>query len=217
MDAMMGVGTAANIAGGIMQSVAASQAAKAMARQFAKELNRQAGFSNEATAVFNPAVQAMGVERARQFLGTGEAERNSAYADVARIPLLTGYTAPLKDQAKLSMLGALRAKLGAYQDMSQQQNMGQMHAQQGINRIVDKAQGSAAVLPYLMDDAKHSSDELAFWGQLISSIGGQAMNTGALFGGPPQGQTNFYGNPGSVYTAPSGTSLSFDPTVRNMF
>lgn len=219
MTGGMGIGAAASVVGGIMQSIAANKAGKNMKRAFARELNRQNGFSNEAMDVFNPAVQNLGAEHARELMQSGQQGRELDYKSINSVPLMAGYTAPMKDRMKLALLGKLRSKIGSYGDWQHQQGMDQLHTQQRISRVADTAKGSAALMPYRMHDAQHSMDELAFWGQLVSSIGGSAMNAQSLFSPPPQqqGRTEFYGNPGFSYTAPSGTSLSFVDKEMDMF
>jgi hypothetical protein len=178
-----GVGMAANLVGGIMQGIAASQAAKEMQKEFAKEMSRQRGFQSEAQSIWGPMVAGMGRESADAAIATGRAERNAAYAGAAPLGATPAYTVPLRDRLKTAMIGDLRAKLGGYQDWMFGQAQDVQHAQQGLNRVSDKAAGSSSVFPYRMNDAQHSWDELAFWGQLISSIGGSAPNFSGMMGG----------------------------------
>jgi len=215
----LAIGAGAGIIGGMMQAIAASQAQKAMEAALQAEIDRQSRFRQEGLGVLTPAVVAMGVENARKLMSEGEQGRQKMYSDVGQIPF-GQFTPTLMDQAKLKLLGDLRAKLGGYADWQNQQGIDQLHTQQQLNRIFDKAAGQSALFPYRMNDAQHSWDELAFWGQLIKSIGGIAGIWQLAFGQGPQGMgtTQFspgFGGmtiqqPGSTFV---WTNASMNPTL----
>jgi hypothetical protein len=213
------ISAGANIVGGTMQAIAASQAQKAMEAALQAEINRQSRFRQEGLSVLTPAIVAMGVENARKLMTEGEQGRQKMYETVGNVPFGL-FTPTLVDQTKLKLLGDLRAKLGGYADWQNQQGIDQLHTQQQLNRIFDKSAGQSALFPYRMNDAQHSWDELAFWGQLIQSIGGSAGNWQQAFGQGPQGMgtTQFspgFGGmtiqqPGSTFV---WTNASMDPTL----
>lgn len=184
----MGYGAIASVVGGIMQSIAASQEQKAMIREFQKELARQRGFQTEAWGQFNQRLPGAGAETARTQMATGQQEREKGYAATGATPVSIGHSmfSPTAiDQASAAMRGGLRAKLGSYGDWQHQQGMANTRFQDELNRISNFSSGWQQVEPYRMYDAQHSNDELAFWGQLISSIGGSSMNLASSFGGTP--------------------------------
>ncbi len=182
----MGVGAAANVVGGLIQSVAASKAAKNMAKQFAKEQNRQAGHSNEATIAFQGGLGERSAETADEQIDSGKNERAASYNAILSTPFGVGNVGPTSsDRAFLNLTGQSRAALGGYSDWQLDQLISNIRLNEELNRITNFAGGDASVFPYRMNDAQRSMDELAFLGQLVSSIGGSAGDWSKSFGGPP--------------------------------
>lgn len=181
-----------------MQSIAASKAAKEMFKAFRTEQRRQRGFANEATGAFDPYLQSWSSENAGDQIAAGAEGRMGAYDRIGNAPLSYHGGGSNFDKMHYQMAGQARANLGGYADWMQGQNIGELHAHQGINDIIDKAGGQARVFPYEMDAASHSWDDLAFWGQLISSIGGSAGSWGQAFGSNPPTQQQQSGSGSSI-------------------
>lgn len=202
----MGAGAAANVVGGSMQAIAASMEQQAMFREFQNEINRQRGYQGQAWNIWQPAVANLGAEGAADAMGTGDLARLGLYGQVGNEALGQGASNNnegfKRAQGALDLAGAARAKLGSYGDWMHGQGIAQERTGQDISKIGNFAQGTATVFPYRMYQAQHSMDELAFWGQMISSIGGGASNYASLFGGPQVG-----GSPGYATGGGEGSSL----------
>lgn len=190
MDAAFGIGAGANVVGGIMQSIAASQAKRNMEQEFAREMQRQARLRNEAFGIVQPGFAARGVEQARMDIEEGSKKRQEFYNKVAQTPfaIQQPQAQTPRTVAGFRMAGQNRAQLGGYSDWQLEQMIRSIRLQDELNRVSNFAGGWKQVFPYRMYDAQHSADELAFWGNLISSIGGTAQGWGSLFGGAPQAQ-----------------------------
>ena len=199
-----------------MQAIAASKAAKEMARAFKRELERQRGYTNQAYDVFQPATARRGVETAREEIGKGRAKREAFYQKTASSPLGIGGGPSDRDKAAYALAGANRGQLGGYSDWALDRMIDNIRTQDELNKITNFATGTAQVFPYRLYDAQHSQDELAFWGNLISSIGGSAANYGQLFGGGVPAQTPAVGSSQqSLFgAAPVG---DIDPAYYNLF
>jgi hypothetical protein len=193
-------GAAANTVGGILQSIAASQAKQAMADAYAREIQKQQGYSNQAYGgVFEPGLGARGVEQARTSIGEGSQQRQAAYQNINQTPLSLSGGQTLADRNNYAMQGKLRGNLGGYSDWALDQAIRNIRAQDELNKISNYAHGTATTFPYRMYDAQHSADELAFWGTMISGLGGGAQNYAQLFGSnsAPGGGFNMNMSPGS--------------------
>lgn len=167
-----------------MQAIAASQEQREMFREFQKEIQRQGGYRNEAMASFGQWAPTLGAETAREQMGAGQANRMADYSRVGGQSLKQGAGANARDAAYYNMTGANRAKLSSYGDWQSQQGIAGEREGQALNKISNFAGGDAQVFPYRMYKAQHSMDELAFWGQMIASIGGGSSNYSQLFSGP---------------------------------
>jgi len=170
----MGIGMGANVVGGLMQSVAATMAKHAQEKEFAREIQRQQRYRNEAFNVFQPAVQQGGVETARQEIAAGAQNRNNAYSQVGQSQFGIGGGPTARDKASYGLLGQNRAQLGGYSDWALNRMIANIRTQDELNRISNFAGGQAQVFPAMMEQAGHSGDQLAFWGALISSLGSGA-------------------------------------------
>lgn len=178
------LGAGAQMVGGIMQSIAASQAAKAMQEQYKQELMRQRRYGQQSSAEFIPSLTSHGAETAQTQMAQGQQERMKSYSDMNNGSFAIG-TAPIgaADKSYLNLTGASRAKLGSYGDWQLEQAINNIRTNEALNRVSNFAGGAAQVFPYRMYDAQHSADELAFWGGLISSIGGGGGSMASSFGG----------------------------------
>lgn len=217
------VGAAANLVGGVIQSVAATKAQKEMFKEFKREQDRQSKFQQRATKNFNPALQQMGVETARQQMAAGQTNREEMYNNLV-VPNVVGVANPdPQTAAYLQGLGHNRAVLGSYGDWQLEQAINNIRTNEILNKISNFAGGSAQVFPYRMYQAQHSGDELAFWGKLISSIGGSGgswMDTSSPQGqyfGPGQGGGGTGGGYNWGYTSPSGSTYLNVPNMNEYF
>lgn len=174
MDAGLGIGAGANVVGGLMQSIAASQANKAMADEFTRELQRQQRYRNQAFGTFESALPQMGVETAREQIGQGAEKRQNFFQDVGQTQFGPTENRTKRDRLEYQQSSQARANLGGYSDWALNQMISKIRTQDELNRLSSFAGGTAQVFPYRMQEAQHSWDELAFWGKLIASIGGGA-------------------------------------------
>ncbi len=202
-------GAAAQIIGQVMQAVAANKAKHAMEQAFKNELRRQRGYRNEAFGVVEQAFPRLGVETAREQMGAGQNYRLGAYGDAGQQSFSaeqpTGMGASALDKASVDMSGQARAKLGSYTDWQLDQMIEKIRTQDELNRINNFASGEASIFPYLMSDAQHSADGLAFGGSLLSSLGGAASGMGMMGGfSMPKKPVSFGGGGTSLYDLPSG-------------
>lgn len=207
MNAMGAVGMGANVVGGLMQSIAASKARKEMEQAMASFLSQQRGYRGDAMEVFNPSLEYRSAETAKSQLAQGRAQRNAEFDRLGATPMSMNSPGPnARDQAYTKMRGDARANLGSYSDWQLLQDINNLRTQQELNKISNFAGGNAQLFPHRMEDASHSYDELAFWGNLISSIGGSAGSWGTMFGQPQNGGTPG-GNVGGVIGGQLGAGL----------
>jgi len=177
---------ATNIIGGELQGWAAILAAKEMNKQFNKEMKRQRGFQSEGMKEFYGYAPRLSRETTEGELTKGKGEREQLYSSLEAVPV-RGFEGSDADSQRAALMGSERAANNAYGDWQAQQGIDAARYQQNVNRIIDKAGGSARVFPYAMNAAQHSWDQLAAVGQAISSIGGGAANYGSLMGAQPSG------------------------------
>ena len=221
MDAS-GYGAAASVAGGVIQSVAASQAAAAMKAALEKELQNQEHYRNQSYNIFQPALQYNSAENANQLINQGAADRQAYYQKVGQTPLAlkSGDGSNVRSKAQYALSGQNRANLGGYSDWALHQLINHIRSQDEMNKISNFAAGDAGVFPYKLQKAQHSQDELAAFGNMISSLGGSASAAGSYFQGPPSqpqqqnyGQFQTYGMPGNSVAG----GYDIQPTYYNQF
>lgn len=188
----MWYGMAASAAGGAIQSIAAQMAREKMANTFQNEIQRQQRYRNQAFGDLQTALPKQGVEQARQDLTEGADRRNQAYADIGQTQLGLGAQPDAREQVLAGLLGNNRAQLGAYSDWALANAVRQIRLQDKLNKISNFSAGDAQVFPARMQDAQHSYDQLAFWGQMLSSLGGAAGSFGAMNQAPPPTSTTGY-------------------------
>lgn len=196
----MAIGAGANVLGGLMQSVAATMANKAQSDEFAREIQRQQRYRNEAFGTFQPSLITRGVETARDQIGEGSQKRQDFYGKVGETKLGIGGGPNERDKQLYGLLGKGRADLGGYSDWALNQMVSNIRTQDELNRISNFAGGTAQVFPYKMEEAGHAGDELAFWGSLIASLGGGAgsfVKSGAQAG--PAWSSQYPGAGGQPY------------------
>lgn len=207
-----GYGAAAQFAGSMMQAVAANQEQRSMFNTFRDELARQGVYGAEAYAQkFEPGVRTWG--NANEDIGNAAQKRTDVYNDINNRPLVAGAEhTDKKASAILKSEAQNKGKVAGVGDWMNQQGYNMQRAQQGIDQVSNFSRGDAAVFPYKMWNAQHSQDELAFWGQLISSAGGGGGGIGSMFGGSPAMQSGYapqgqmpYGGYGQVQGPNEGT------------
>lgn len=191
MSAALGVGAGASVVGGLMQAIAAGIARQKMQDEFAREMQLQQGLRNQGLQVFQPQLQQKGVESARTQIAQGAQGRQSYYQQTAASPLGIHTGATQRTRAADTLSGQNRANLGGYSDWQLHQAISHIRSQDEINRLTNFAGGWEQVFPYRLNDAEHSQDQLAFLGNLVSSVGGSAQGWGQIFGGAPQGGANY--------------------------
>lgn len=185
------IGAGANLVGGTMQAIAASQAAKAMGKATQRELQRQRGYSNEALSTYDQFLPSQGAESAMESVQKGADTRKALDKFLLSLQMGPNGQGAMqgRDLSQLRLRGNARATLGGYSDWALDRLLKQIRTQNDLNKISNFAAGTASIFPYRMYDAQHSQDELAFWGQLIQSVGGGGGSFGSAFGGgqAPQG------------------------------
>ena len=199
----------ANVVGGLMQSVAATMAKHAQEAEFAREIQRQQRYRNEAFNTFQPHVQTLGVETARPEIAQGAQNRESAYGKIGETKFGTQGGPSARDKAQYGLLGQQRAQLGGYSDWALNRMIANIRTQDELNRISNFAGGTAQVFPYKMEEAGHKGDELAFWGSLIASLGSGAGSFLPSGGSPTAQQGSAFGGQGSPPNTGFGVPQGF--------
>lgn len=187
--------------------IAANKARGEMLDAMAKEMEQQQRFRNEALGVFQPHVQTLGVETARQQIGEGAQQRQQVFQDIGQTQLGIGQNQSKGGQAQYQMRGQARANLGGYSDWSLNQMIAKLRAQDELNRISNFSSGQARIFPYKMSDAQHSADDMAAIGGLIASIGGGAANIGGIYGQGASGGTPYQFQPPPFGAAGTGGTM----------
>jgi hypothetical protein len=221
-----GYGAIAGWVGSAMQAIAAAQAQREMFSQFNKEMHRQGQYGHQARDLWNTNVQDAGYEGLQSSMQKNQAERQQLYSNIENTPLAPGAQENGMARAAADLQGVNRAKLGAYGDWSTEQGIGNLHAQQGLDKITNFAGGDASVFPYRMDKAQHSMDELKFWGELVSSLGGASGSMDMSFMNSSPKFSTHPGQPGYGLDAPQTSPYmqysnpiypQVDPSTGNVF
>jgi hypothetical protein len=112
------------------------------------------------------------------------------------------------------------SRLGAYDDLSAQQQLNQAEASRQMAPIGSKAQGNARILPGQMEKASHEGDTLSQWGQIVSALGsvasmGAASGFGVAGAGASAAQTaaTTGGWTGSLFSSLAGGATPAVTTV----
>ncbi len=196
-----GYGMIAQAAGGVMQSIASQMAAEKMRSAFKGEMQRQNRYRNEAFGKWQPHAETLGSEQATKDIAQGKSDRIAAYDDVGQNRFGQYDVATNPGMLQASLQGDARASLGGYSDYALRQLVRNIRLQDQLNRISNFSQGEASVFPLKMQDAQHSADKLAMWGQIIGSLGG-AGSSFAQFNQAPQnpygGNNTYVGSLGGI-------------------
>lgn len=170
-----GYGAALSAVGGVLQGIAASKAQDRMNQVFSDAMARQQHLGQQATEAWQTGLQGQGVETANQQLAQGQQQREQLYNQLGATPSsATGPAMSARDSAYGAASGRVRGRLGSYSDWELMQSLQRIKTQNELNKISNFSKGWEGVLPSQLTDAQHSQDELAFWGNLISSVGGGA-------------------------------------------
>lgn len=186
----MGYGQAAQLVGGLMQSVAAGQANKAVKREVKREIGRQQRYRSQAFGEVQESLPGRGVEAAREQLAEGSKKRQDFFNQVGQTSFGQGGM-DNRSMQNYQLMGANRANLGAYNDWALNQMINNIRVQDELNKISNFSAGTASVFPARVQDAQHSWDELAFWGSLIGSIGGGSSSFLPSQGAPQMGSSTY--------------------------
>lgn len=216
-----GYGAILSALGGVLQSVAAEQAGERMRQAFIDELARQQHLGQQSYETWQGALPGMGAETAQQQIAQGAQRREKLYSDLQDVPLAPGGDrTTARDTAQAKSMGQARGQLGGYSDWELMQHINSIRTQNELNKISNFSQGWERVFPYRLDDAQHSQDELAFFGNLVSSVGGGSASFGSLYGGGDTqrpSSTQFYSpnqpgvQGGYDYNVPSNVDSSGNP------
>lgn len=220
MSSMGGYGAAVAALGGILQSVAAEQAQEKANQVFQDMMMRQQHLGQQSYEAWQNNLKGMGVETARQQIAQGSVDRQKLYGELqGSASSATGPGLSARDSAFGQSSGQVRGQLGGYSDWELLQHLSSIRTQNELNKISNFSRGWASVLPLQLQDAQHSQDELAFWGNLLSSVGGGAASFGNTYnaGQPasdpyaPRQTGSSWDNPDMSSFAPSGGDQSLSP------
>ena len=193
-----------NILGGILDAIAANEDNSAMQSQFNSELAQQGRFGQQAYGTLLGSLPAQGADAANTSINKGANSREALYGQVLNTPLLatqgTGNSSPYAatDRAALNQSGTAMARVGGMSDWQLNNAINNIKTNEALRRINFRASGAAQTYPYQMYDAQHAGDQIAFWGNLLKSVGGGA---GAIASSQPPTAANQYSG-GSTYAGP---------------
>jgi hypothetical protein len=213
-----GGGSYMQMAGSVLQSIAALSDAIQMREEFQKEAARQGDFRTQALGEVDNRTKIAGIDQTQRDLATGAAGRKQAYSASNTTPLAfgahnQGVASAGRDAAYADYLGGTRANLGAYNDWAMQNAIRNLNTQRKMGEIENFAGGTARVFPYKMYEAQHAFDDLTAIGQGLSSAGGSGFGgQGLVDQAPQQGPVmnrDYAGTTyGFGYDAPVGTGYN---------
>jgi len=194
---------ALQIAGGVIESVAASRAAQEMRDETAREIRRQTKYRNEGFSALGATIPSQGVESARESIADNTAKREGKYQDANQRKFDTTGSGPSqRDQMAIGMSGSARANLGAYSDWQLNQMIKRIRLQEKLNKISSFSGGEAQIFPSRLSDAQHSQDELGAFGAFLGAAGGAGSSYAAYAKQNPNVATDY--NKGYDYTPQEG-------------
>lgn len=202
----LAAGLALSAAGAGMQMAGNARSKSAMNDAQNAELLRQKKFQQEADASFQ-----QNVERSRRTTAEAEQEAGAdrRLAEAAALELTgAGMAAPITAPASGSanpnsaaaaaqrsatatraagsawsrLVGNAKARLGGGDDWQLAQAIGNNRTNLDLGITANQARGSAALLPYEMEEAQHRGDALRGWGQLVGALGAVTGAYGATAG-----------------------------------
>jgi hypothetical protein len=198
-DVISGIGLAASLIGGAMQSDANSQQITARNNAYAQEMQRQQGFQQQAQNTFQQALQSQSQpaqDQQRQKAGASETQAiqsqvGSAYVpNVGVNPTATNAPSQVNDailrsvQQRLQQGQTQSAALGnlrSYGDNNMANQFGLLHSDQNMGMITNNAQQSANIGRQEEDAAFNNAapNEAAFGSLLGGGIASGLMHYGA--------------------------------------
>lgn len=181
---------AVSAAGAGAQMAAQSKVRSAEKRATNAEMQRQAGYRNQAAQVVNQSIADSDVTEARDSMAENAAERAAAYnritgqvqKQVSAVPQpriinptsgtgTAGNPYAANAAAWNRIIGGAQSKLGGYNDWGLDRGMKLSRGNQDIGLIGNQAAGSSRVLQAELQDAQHEGDALAAGGQVLSAVG----------------------------------------------
>lgn len=200
---------ATNAVGNVMDAIAASEENAAMQQAFNTEMQQQGRYGQQAYGTLLSSLPSQGADAANTAINEGAENRTSQYSTLLNTPLFAnqgaGNSSPYAatDRAALDLQGAARAKVGGMSDWQLNNAINNIKTNEAL-RVNFRASGNAQVFPYQMYQAQHSQDELAFWGEVLKSIGGSGSATPGSGGAQPYPNSS---NPNS-FNAPNQSPLA---------
>lgn len=242
------IGLALGLAG-TGASVAASEEAKGAAeKKTREELTRQQNYQNQAAKVFGLSQEASAPSVAEGQIAAGQKTAQDEYAKLQATPLSMSTPESALGDAQISQnksdaafadrTSRASAVNQGFANLSLQQYLKNLAANQQINVQSSRAQNSQNVLPYELNTAAHSADGLmqlgaglGATGSILGSLGGPGVvnpGNGASFGGFARGLgpvTRRFAASGAVSPGqqvtnallslyPTGSSPLATPTLR---
>jgi hypothetical protein len=187
------VGTGASIAANEAQDSAVHNARN-------DERMRQEKLSKQRQKTFDNSLNESGVDTAQKDLNTGTGAREALYAQAGNAPQGATATPALQQSTTVSggaptqqslqtskeatnawskLVGGSEAKLGAYGDWTQNQQIKNNRAAQDLAINANKSRGSLSVNQFEIEHASHAGDNLRDWGTVASALGSIGMMGGA--------------------------------------
>lgn len=194
---------ALQIAGGVIESVAASRAAQEMRDETGREIRRQSKYRNQGFSELGQVIPTQGVESARQAIADNAGKRTEKYASANEQKFdTTGGGPSERDKVAIGLSGSARANLGAYSDWQLNQMIKRIRLQEKLNKISSFSGGEAQIFPSRLSDAQHSQDELGAFGAFLGSAGGAGSSYAAYAKQNPNVATAY--NKGYDYSPQGG-------------
>lgn len=204
---------ALQIAGGVIESIAASKASQEMKDATIRELRLQNKYRGQAFSELGQSLPQQGAEAARESVKENAGERNQAYESANSANFGQGSTGPgERDQQAIAMAAGNRANLGAYSDWQLGQMIKRIRLQEKLNKISSFSGGDAQIFPSKLSDAQHSQDELGAFGAFLGSVGGAGSSYAAY---AKDGRTEQANNYNMNYSAPPNQGYDYNPDNSN--
>jgi hypothetical protein len=155
------------------------------------ELLRQQGYQKQANTAFQASAGQAGSDTAQKQIANTANQQSQLYkalqsSNLTGAPSSTASpdaVTQARTQAIIGQGNQAGSRLAGYGGWQTNQYLKDLQAQEQLGVIGGNARGSAAVLPYELQQAGHAGDSLAFAGQGLSalgSLGGLASIYGAL-------------------------------------
>lgn len=176
-------------------SMSAQAAARDEAeRKTRQELLRQKGFQQKGQEEFAASLGKSGSDVAKKQIDQGTEAVTAAQQQAGAVPISASQATSVDSQPQnvhqqaennyVSQQGNARAQLGGYSDWQLDQWIKNVRAQQQLSQIGNFAHGSQNVLPFELQSAMHSQDDMQAAGTGLGALGALVGGLGAagLFG-----------------------------------